>query len=163
MKIIRIETENDIIELTNLAPEIWREYCVSIIGHEQTEYMIEKFHTKEFIEQQIENGCQYYFIEAENKKAGYIAVIPEQGDLFLSKFYIKQVFRGKGLGRKTLKLIEDIAKELNLPKIRLVCNKYNKNSLAVYKKLGFNIVDSTIIDIGGGYKMDDYVLEKAVD
>jgi hypothetical protein len=68
MKIIRIETENDIIELTNLAPEIWREYCVSIIGHEQTEYMIEKFHTKEFIEQQIENGCQYYFIEAENKR-----------------------------------------------------------------------------------------------
>jgi ribosomal protein S18 acetylase RimI-like enzyme len=40
----------------------------------------------------------------------------------------------------------------------------NKNNIAknFYKKLGFNIVLDEVIDIGQGYVMDDYVMEKPI-
>ena len=37
--------------------------------------------------------------------------------------------------------------------------KYNKNSLAVYRHLGFDTVDTQEADIGGGFIMDDYIME----
>ena len=43
--------------------------------------------------------------------------------------------------------------------IYLTCNKYNKHSLAVYEKFGFQWIDSVQTDIGNGFIMDDYILE----
>ncbi|WP_270490915.1 hypothetical protein [Holdemanella sp.] len=41
----------------------------------------------------------------------------------------------------------------------MTCNKYNKHSLAVYEKFGFQWIDSVQTDIGNGFIMDDYILE----
>ena len=46
-----------------------------------------------------------------------------------------------------------------LIKIRLTVNKHNDNSIAAYKKMGFETIDSVKTDIGGGYYMDDFVME----
>lgn len=43
--------------------------------------------------------------------------------------------------------------------IYLTCNKYNKHSLAVYEKFGFQWIDSVQTDIGNDFIMDDYILE----
>lgn len=39
-------------------------------------------------------------------------------------------------------------------------NKYNTASIKVYKNLGFIIADSIVADIGNGFVMDDYIMEK---
>ena len=39
---------------------------------------------------------------------------------------------------------------------------YNSGSLRAYEKMGFHKVRSLVIDIGGGFVMDDYELEKRV-
>ena len=46
--------------------------------------------------------------------------------------------------------------------IYLTVNKYNSGSIEVYKKLGFTVADQVVTDIGGGYVMDDYIMEKAL-
>ena len=42
--------------------------------------------------------------------------------------------------------------------IRLTVNKKNF-SINIYKRLGFSIVEDVKTDIGGGFFMDDYVME----
>ena len=42
--------------------------------------------------------------------------------------------------------------------IQIYC-AYNKHSLAVYEKFGFQWIDSVQTDIGNGFIMDDYILE----
>ena len=101
-------------------------------------------------------------IDARNSVIGNIDKIKVaiSGGIFLSKFYVRNTLRGKGLGKAMLDTIYKFTAEHNLNRIWLTCNKYNSKSLNIYKKLGFEIVSEIVTDIGNGYVMDDYILEK---
>ena len=45
-------------------------------------------------------------------------------------------------------------------KLRLNVNKHNERAISVYRRNGFETVESVKNDIGGGFFMDDYVMEK---
>ena len=62
---------------------------------------------------------------------------------------------------KMMDFIINEAKKAGLPKIRLNVNKYNF-AIDVYKRLGFVTVADEVNDIGNGYVMDDYVMEKMI-
>jgi len=147
-----------------LAREIWLEYYPSIISIEQIFYMLFKFQTVEAIKQQIEDGYMYYLIlDRKAFELGYLAFQPREEELFLSKIYIKKEFRGQGLGKQALEFVAHVAKQNKLGKITLTVNKNNKNSIAAYLKSGFIKKEEVVSDIGGGFVMDDYVLEKKVE
>ena len=78
----------------------------------------------------------------------------------MSKLYIKSSERGKKFGRKAINFIENLAKEKMLYKITLTVNKNNVNSINAYKKMGFVNTGSVVKDIGNGFVMDDYKMEK---
>ena len=80
--------------------------------------------------------------------------------LFLSKFYVTEAERGKGYGRTMITYLETFAKEKNLNKISLTVNKYNTGSIKMYEKVGFVISGTVVKDIGEGFIMDDYQMEK---
>ena len=65
-------------------------------------------------------------------------------------------FRGKGIGKQGIKFIQST---FDNPVIQLTVNKRNSDSIAFYQKIGFKIVDCVEMDIGGGFIMDDYVME----
>ncbi len=44
----------------------------------------------------------------------------------------------------------------------LQVNKYNHGSVAAYLRTGFAIARTVKVDIGNGFFMDDYVMEKNV-
>jgi hypothetical protein len=54
-----------------------------------------------------------------------------------------------------------MARERGATHLWLTVNKGNA-SVQAYERLGFRIVEAMVIDIGGGYVMDDYKMEKAV-
>ena len=58
--------------------------------------------------------------------------------------------------------IEEQAKDLNCKIIYLTVNKYNTNSIMAYQKTGFVKTEELVIDIGNGYVMDDYRMEKLI-
>lgn len=43
--------------------------------------------------------------------------------------------------------------------IYLTVNKHNESSIAVYRKFGFRMADAVTTAIGGGFVMDDYIME----
>src|SRR5699024_804454 len=90
---------------------------------------------------------------------GYLSyqLLPDQ--LFLSKLYLKQTERGQGTGRLLIEQLKDIAAKNKKEQLVLTVNKYNTNTIAAYKKFGFELVKEQVADIGGGYVMDDYVLQ----
>lgn len=158
-----VNTVEEIAEFTQLAAEIWREYYVSIITIEQIDYMIEKFQSVSAITEQIHHqGYEYYLISHDDFAFGYMSVRQDEGKLFLSKFYIRKEYRGRGYASQAMAFLEQLCKDRNLSHIWLTVNRHNESSIAVYKKKGFRTVREQIAEIGNGFVMDDYVMEKEI-
>ena len=158
----QIFSTQDIQDTARLAQMIWREHFTPIIGEKQVDYMLDKFQSAPAIAEQIRQGYLYFALMSDNRQIGYTAFRIDDDTLFLSKLYIQKEFRGRGYARIVLDKAEDTAKKNTKPVIRLTCNKNNANSLAVYKKLGFLTVREEKTDIGSGFFMDDYILEKQI-
>lgn len=156
----KISGENEINSLAELAHEIWFSYFPPLITYPQTEYMVEKFQSHPALCAQIASGYEYWFILHEGEIAGYFGVKRESEGLFLSKLYLKEAARGKGLASAAMRFIEDYAVESSLRAIHLTVNRGNAHTIAVYQRLGFRITGEVDSDIGGGYFMNDYQMEK---
>jgi len=149
-----------------LAGEIWREHYTPIIGEAQVEYMLERFQSADQIIQDIRKNGYTYFIAMDWKNdelLGYCGVVPQDGFLLLSKIYVYKDARGRGIARAFLAEVNALCRmEYGFDKIRLTVNKRNDGAVAAYHKMGFETVDSVNTDIGGGFFMDDYVMELTV-
>ena len=157
-----VSTEYQIEIVEALAREIWTEHYVPIIGKEQVAYMLASFQSRQAIREQIRTGIAYYLIREGDAHIGYMAVQPKGRELFLSKIYLKLSMRGLGYGKKAIQFAEKVAKELDLDKIALTVNKNNINSIKAYEKMGFINTGSVVQDIGNGFVMDDYKMEKTL-
>ena len=157
MNYIQVSTDKQIQQVAALAREIWTEHFTPIIGRAQVEYMLETIQSEDAITDQIRNhNFRYYLLEDSAQPIGYCGIVLKPGELFLSKLYILKPMRGKGLARKAIEFIESIAREHQLDKITLTCNKNNTGPIAAYEKLGFVNTGSIVADIGHGFIMDDY-------
>jgi ribosomal protein S18 acetylase RimI-like enzyme len=159
---VEVSTEEHIAKVVSLAEEIWTEHYTPIIGKEQVEYMLGKFQSKDAVSEQLRNGCRYFLMEENDSFIGYLAIQPKGDELFLSKIYFKSAIRRKGYGRKAIQFLETLAREGRFKKITLTVNKNNTGSIKAYEKIGFRNVGSIVQDIGNGFVMDDYKMEKAV-
>jgi diamine N-acetyltransferase len=162
MTLIEVSTENhrDIIE--SLAREIWTEHYIPFIGEQQVDYMLARYQSKQAIKEQIASGVLYFLIEEGQVFIGYIAVRPMGEELFLSKIYLRSSHRARGYGKKAVQFVETLARERGLRKIVLTVNKNNTAAIRAYEKIGFSNVGSLVQDIGSGFVMDDYAMEKTV-
>jgi RimJ/RimL family protein N-acetyltransferase len=160
--IIPVRNKADYNTVVDLANRIWFEHYNPIIGEQQVSYMLEKYQSVLAIEDQLERGVMYYLLIHQNAPVGYFAYSKKKESLFLSKLYVLSSMRGNGIGRAALSFIEAQLKELNLKKIELTVNKFNLSSIKAYEKMGFINIGAIVQDIGNGYVMDDYVLEKSV-
>lgn len=164
MMITRVETPEQIAEIARLAAEIWHEYYVAIITVEQIDYMLAKYQSIPSVTDQIyHQGYAYYLLKDDRSSVvGYMAVQEEEGKLFLSKFYVAKEHRGKGYASQAIAFLDTLCRERSLSHIWLTVNRHNQPSIAVYTKKGFRIVREQVADIGNGYVMDDYMMEKEI-
>lgn len=163
--ITQAQSSAELETVGKLADEIWHEHYASILKAEQIDYMVKKFQSPDAITEDIQHkGYIYYLAHANGAPAGYCAIQPENGgkSVFLSKIYVKKEFRGQKLATRFLQTVLEKMKPMGCEKLWLTVNKYNENSIAAYKKLGFNIEDSMVTDIGGGFVMDDYKMSRPV-
>lgn len=162
-KIEMITTRMEIAEVEALGKTIWTQHYTPIIGEDQVRYMLNKFQSIDAITNQLNEGYRYYLIQNNNISIGYISVQKREDSLFLSKFYILDTERGKGFGKKAMQYLISLGQELDCESISLTVNKYNKNSIEAYKSFGFTISEAVVFDIGEGYVMDDYRMEKSLN
>ena len=158
--IIPVCDEHLIDAVALLAAEIWTEHYTPIIGPRQVEYMLDKFQSSSAISKQISENFLYYKIEINDQHVGYFGLEPKNDQLFLSKLYVRSSHRGKGFGSKALEFIENLAIQQGLKKIVLTVNKHNSVTIEKYLKMGFRNIGPIVTDIGNGYVMGDFILEK---
>ncbi len=162
MAFIRVKDPIGIDRVTCLAQRIWPEHYTPIIGKAQVDYMLETIQSQAAITQEIKRGCEYYLVQQDETDAGYFAIEPkhEENHLFLSKLYIHPDFRGLGLAKASLHFIEKRAKALNVGSLYLTVNKQNHQAIGFYVNMCFVKVSSFQKEIGNGFVMDDYGMEK---
>lgn len=162
MQFIKIHTKKQIQQVAALAKTIWTEYYPSILPKGQTEYMVARFQSAKAIEKQISEGHQYFFIVDEKQEIGYFDFYLNGDECFISKIYLLKELRGKGLGKKALTFIEKQAKALNAKTLVLTVNKNNIQAFNAYLRADFQNVGPIKIDIGNGFVMDDFKMEKSL-
>lgn len=163
MKIKKVQSSKDLRSIEKLAFTIWNEHYVPIIGQQQVNYMLDKFQSQDAMAKQIDEGLEYYIFYWDNTPVGYLGYKEENDKIFLSKIYVLSTYRGKKIGKGGIDFVFQIATQKDKKGIRLTVNKYNSKSIEAYLKLGFEITEEVIADIGEGYVMDDYVLVKTIE
>lgn len=160
---VKIETEAQFVTLASLADTVYHEYYSSILTNEQIDYMVEKFLSLSALHREAdEENYRFYLVQEDGVFVGFIAVQPQGDRLFLSKLYLTKEYRGNGYGKRMMNFVFDEAKKENLKSVYLTVNRYNTPSIKIYEKSGFKKVEEKATDIGNGFIMDDYIMEKPV-
>jgi diamine N-acetyltransferase len=149
--------------IARLAGVIWRAHYPGIISTEQIEYMLAKMYSLEALREEIRlRSIRYERLLVGQELAGFAAYGPaERPKLFkLHKIYLHPTWHGHGLGSLLLGHCERAVVHLGADGLTLTVNKNNAKAIAAYEGNGFAITDSIIVNIGGGFVMDDYVMAK---
>ena len=158
---LRPVSSEEMPSLAALASFIWHEYFPCILSESQIDYMVDRFQSEPAMRSQVaEKGYRYYFIVDDGSVVGYTAIVPEGDVLFISKVYLLKEHRGKGLGTQAIKCIFDICSKEGFRSAYLTVNRGNAKAISAYERNGFRTVREQVTDIGNGFVMDDYVMEK---
>ena len=163
--ITKVQSKDGVLDVVNLADEIWREHYTSLIGLPQVDYMLAKYQSLQPVMAQIEQGYEYYIVTKEDAQCGYMAIVRGQAadTLMISKIYVRKSCRGGGLGKLMMDYVENICRKRNIRMIYLTVNRFNTSSIEWYVHMGFVNTESLVVDIGGGFCMDDYRMEKIIE
>lgn len=160
---IRTAGAGDIQLIRELTFRIWPETYASILSQEQIDFMLEIMYSEKSLTKQMkEEGC-YFIIVYDNKEpvgfASFSETAPQKWKLH--KIYILTNQQGKGTGRFVIDYILHEIKKQGAESLQLQVNRYNK-AKDFYEKLGFRIIETADFDIGNGFFMNDFVMEKKI-
>lgn len=158
-------TVADLPIIRHLAQQIWPSTFAEILSEPQIDYMLEMMYSLNALKNQMSEK-NHVFLLAQEKESrqylGYVSYEPDyQGQLItkIHKIYLLPASQGKGMGRKLLDEVARAAHSQGNTILSLNVNCHNK-AIQFYEKMGFRHVRSEKIDIGQGYVMDDFVMEK---
>ncbi len=166
MRIEKIQTSN-LHHVASLAHAIWPVVYAEIISAEQLNYMLEQIYSIESLTNQLEVlNHQFILASDEQKRPQAFASFSfnnqkEYKFIKLHKLYVLPELHKSGIGRSLLAYIEKEMKKEDYGSIRLNVNR-NNIAIGFYQKLGFVIIKEEDIDIGNGFFMIDYVMEKQI-
>ena len=160
---IRQADIEDINEIGFLANEIWPKVYDYMISPDQIRYMLNLFYTPESLyRQMLEQHHVFFLAELDDVPVGFASVGKiDEGVFRLHKLYVQPELHGKGVGKALVEAVLDEAFEGGGRRLQLTVNKNNK-SVTFYQRLGFNITSEQKLDIGSGYFMDDYIMEREI-
>ncbi len=81
--------------------------------------------------------------------AGLIELIPAADHLLLENLAVAPAHQGKGIGRRLMARVEELARAEGFPVVRLYTNKAFTTNLAFYRRLGYAIEREEPIKTGG--------------
>jgi GNAT superfamily N-acetyltransferase len=123
--------------------------------------MLNWMYNLNYLENQLDQGHQFYVAELESKPVGFIGIEPnhpEKGFTKIHKIYLLPNQQGFGIGKKLIEFVKKSAIQSEMEGLLLNVNRFNK-AVDFYKAIGFTIMFEENIDIGSGYLMEDYVMK----
>jgi ribosomal protein S18 acetylase RimI-like enzyme len=161
---IRLANIDDLATVERLAREIWPGTYGDILSAEQLEYMLDLIYNNTTLRNQMLNQQHtFLMVEQDGEPVAFAAYSTvESGISKLHKIYVHQKTQGQGIGKQLIDhIVSQLRTKQNIHTLRLNVNRQNKARF-FYEKLGFKITKEEDIDIGKGYFMIDYVMEKPI-
>lgn len=155
--------ERDVPALIALAREIWMAHYPAIISIGQIEYMLDQRYRVPLIAEQLRDpGHWWHVLWDDGRMLGFSACerSDQPGQMKLDKLYVHHDRHGQGLGSRLLVHAEALARAQGCHTLYLQVNKHNQKAIRSYQRNGYQVRESATFDIGQGYVMDDYVMEK---
>jgi N-acetylglutamate synthase-like GNAT family acetyltransferase len=158
---IRAADINDIATIRDIANITWPVAYGSYISKAQLDYMLDMMYSSTSLLDQISKGHQFYIAEQHSSPIGFASVSKEEeNSCKLNKLYVLPTAQKTGAGKALLQKSIDYAISNAASCLYLQVNKQN-NAQHFYSKHGFTVREASILEIGGGYIMDDYIMELA--
>lgn len=161
---IREALVSDIPTIRDIAHRTWPDTFANILSPQQIVYMLDMMYSHDALDKQIRNGHVFILALEGDTPLGYASYelnYKESSKTKIHKIYVLPQTQGKGLGKKLIDAIEQTAKALNQSSLSLNVNRLNK-ALSFYEHIGFVNIAKEDIDIGNGFLMEDFVLEKSI-
>jgi GNAT superfamily N-acetyltransferase len=161
LPVIRNASHEDISVIQLITYQSWPDAYKNIIPAAQIIYMMDLIYSTEALERQMTKEHQQFVLVYECVNPVAFAAFSEiEKNIYkLHKLYALPNQQGKGLGKMLINHIIEEIKKLGAKALRLNVNRFNK-AKNFYEHLGFTVIKEEDIDIGEGYFMNDYVMEK---
>jgi len=159
---IRQADLDDINTIGFLAQQIWPQAYGDILSKEQLAYMLHLIYNPSALkDQMLKQHHNFLVAELEDEPVGFASFSKtgSNGAYKLHKLYVRSDIQGKGLGKALINAVLEEIVPQQAETLYLNVNRRNKARL-FYEKLGFEIIGEENIDIGSGYYMTDFVMEK---
>jgi len=158
--IIRKAYPSDIPLIREMAYHIWPVTYGSILPPRQIEYMLELIYSEKVLHEQMTTNFEFILVYDGLHPVGFASYSLTEPRLYkLHKIYVLPSQQGKGTGRFIIDELVKSMKTKGATTLRLNVNR-NNSAKFFYERLGFAITKEEDIDIGNGYFMNDYVMEK---
>ena len=150
----------DIPLIRRLTFKIWPQTYAAMLSSGQIDYMLDMMYSESSLLHQINEGSKFIFVYDNEEPVGFAAYFLKELSIFkLDKIYVLPSQQGKGTGKFVIDYIIDEIKKKGATALQLQVKRDNK-ARYFYEKLGFIILEEKDFDIGNGYFMTDYVMEK---
>jgi diamine N-acetyltransferase len=160
--IIRPASFNDISFIQQIAANTWPSAYEKLLGKQQVDYMLGLFYSRPSLEEQMKNHHHFFLALFNYLPVGFASFSNINDRTYkLQKLYVLPQVQKTGAGKKLLETVETVAKSMGAQKLQLNVNRQN-DARNFYTKAGFKIIKEEDIDIGNGFYMNDYVMEKAL-
>ena len=163
--IIREASTDDIGVIGYLAQQVWPVAYRNILSPDQLNYMLQLFYSPESLrEQMVDKGHHFLLAELDEEAVGFASFSKTDidGVYKIHKLYVLSACQHKGIGKA---LIDSISSEVQTRKGSALRLNVNRNNTATrfYDKNGFKIVGQEDINIGQGFFMNDFIMEKKIN
>ena len=143
-----------------LARRTWQDTYPGIISQQQIDAMLADRYSPQAILAQLGNPRHSWLIAlGGGDLTGFAHAYLQDGACKLDKLYVDPCRQRRGVGGALFDAIRGFARQHRAQRIRLQVNRNNARAISAYRKYGFEVVEARVFDIGGGFVMDDYVME----
>lgn len=158
--VIQAATFNDIRWIQDIVTQTWPVTYTSILSQKQVNYMVDKFYSTSSLAEQMNNGHHFLLASKEFNHIGFASFSHVNENIYkLEKLYVLPSQQKTGAGKALLQIVEKEAKSMGAARLQLNVNRKN-SARGFYEKNGFDIIREEDIDIGNGYFMNDYIMQK---
>ncbi|PST85189.1 N-acetyltransferase [Pedobacter yulinensis] len=161
---LREAQEGDLAAIRKIAEITWQPTYVPIIGQAQVNYMLETLYHPDELLRQLREGHTFILAETPDKICGFAGFSGTAADarLFkLHKLYVLPEAHGLGIGRLLMNEVVKRVTAAGALRLQLNVNRQNK-AYDFYVHNGFQVREEVDLDIGSGYFMNDYIMEKTL-
>lgn len=156
---------NDVEAIAALARVVWQDAYPAIITQAQIDYMLaQRYAAPRLLEELATPGLWWDLATVDGVLAGFAAtqLTAAPGEMKLDKLYVDPARQRLGLGGALIAHVAARARREGCATLILAVNKQNARAIAAYRKHGFAVRESVRVDIGGGFVMDDFIMERSV-